>query len=211
MTKTSLDKDKIKILLLEGIHPSATEKFQADGYRNIEYHQKALRPAELESAAADAYFVGIRSATQLGREFFESASRLTGVGCFCIGTNQVDLLAAEERGIPVFNAPFSNTRSVAELVLAEIILLLRGIPQRNAAAHRGEWLKTATGSHEVRGKVLGIVGYGHIGTQVGVLAESLGMQVIIYDVESKLSLGNAKVMPSLDALLEASDVVTLHV
>jgi len=138
MTKTSLDKDKIKILLLEGIHPSATEKFQADGYRNIEYHQKALRPAELGSAAADAYFVGIRSATQLGREFFESASRLTGVGCFCIGTNQVDLLAAEERGIPVFNAPFSNTRSVAELVLAEIILLLRGIPQRNASAHRGE-------------------------------------------------------------------------
>ena len=174
MTKTSLDKDKIKILLLEGIHSSAAEKFQADGYCNIEYHQKALRTEELVDAAADAYFVGIRSATQLGREFFENASRLTGVGCFCIGTNQVDLAAAEERGIPVFNAPFSNTRSVAELVLAEIILLLRGIPQRNAAAHRGGWLKTATGSHEVRGKTLGIVGYGHIGTQVGVLAESLG-------------------------------------
>jgi len=211
MTKTSLDKDKIKILLLEGIHPSATEKFQADGYRNIEYHQKALRPAELESAAADAYFVGIRSATQLGREFFESASRLTGVGCFCIGTNQVDLLAAEERGIPVFNAPFSNTRSVAELVLAEIILLLRGIPRRNAAAHRGEWLKTATGSHEVRGKTLGIVGYGHIGTQVGVLAESLGMQVVFHDIETRLALGNARQAQSLDALLDAADVVTLHV
>ena len=174
MTKTSLDKDKIKILLLEGIHSSAAEKFRADGYCNIESHQKALRPEELMGAAADAYFVGIRSATQLGREFFENASRLTGVGCFCIGTNQVDLAAAEERGIPVFNAPFSNTRSVAELVLAETILLLRGIPQRNAAAHRGGWLKTATGSHEVRGKTLGIVGYGHIGTQVGVLAESLG-------------------------------------
>jgi D-3-phosphoglycerate dehydrogenase len=211
MTKTSLDKDKIKILLLEGIHPSAAEKFQGDGYRNIEYHQKALRAGELESAAADAYFVGIRSATQLTREFFENASRLTGVGCFCIGTNQVDLSAAEERGIPVFNAPFSNTRSVAELVLAEIILLLRGIPQRNAAAHRGEWLKTATGSHEVRGKTLGIVGYGHIGTQVGVLAESLGMQVVFHDIEARLALGNARQAHSLDALLAVADVVTLHV
>ena len=211
MTKTSLDKSKIKILLLEGIHPSAAEKFQADGYSNIEYHQKALRSEELASAAADAYFVGIRSATQLDREFFESASRLTGVGCFCIGTNQVDLATAEERGVPVFNAPFSNTRSVAELVLAEIILLLRGIPQRNAAAHRGEWLKTAAGSHEVRGKTLGIVGYGHIGTQVGVLAESLGMQVIFHDIETRLALGNARQAQSLDALLEAADVVTLHV
>ena len=211
MTKTSLDKSKIKILLLEGIHSSAAEKFQADGYSNIEYHQKALRSEELASAAADAYFVGIRSATQLDREFFENASRLTGVGCFCIGTNQVDLAAAEERGVPVFNAPFSNTRSVAELVLAEIILLLRGIPQRNAAAHRGGWLKTATGSHEVRGKTLGIVGYGHIGTQVGVLAESLGMQVIFHDIETRLALGNARQAQSLDALLEAADVVTLHV
>ena len=147
----------------------------------------------------------------MDREFFESASRLTGVGCFCIGTNQVDLAAAEERGIPVFNAPFSNTRSVAELVLAEIIMLLRGIPQRNAAAHRGEWLKTATGSHEVRGKTLGIVGYGHIGTQVGVLAESLGMQVVFHDIETRLALGNARPAQSLDALLAAADVVTLHV
>ncbi len=211
MTKTSLDKSKIKILLLEGIHPSAAEKFQADGYTNIEYHQKALRSEELASAAADAYFVGIRSATHLDREFFENTSRLTGVGCFCIGTNQVDLASAEERGVPVFNAPFSNTRSVAELVLAEIILLLRGIPQRNAAAHRGGWLKTATGSHEVRGKTLGIVGYGHIGTQVGVLAESLGMQVIFHDIETRLALGNARQAQSLDALLEAADVVTLHV
>ncbi len=211
MTKTSLDKDKIKILLLEGIHSSAAEKFRADGYCNIESHQKALRPEELAGAAADAYFVGIRSATQLGREFFENASRLTGVGCFCIGTNQVDLAAAEERGIPVFNAPFSNTRSVAELVLAEIILLLRGIPQRNAAAHRGGWLKTATGSHEVRGKTLGIVGYGHIGTQVGVLAESLGMQVVFHDIETRLALGNARQSESLDTLLAAADVVTLHV
>jgi D-3-phosphoglycerate dehydrogenase len=211
MTKTSLDKDKIKILLLEGIHSSAVEKFQADGYSNVEYHQKALRAEELADAAADAYFVGIRSATQLGREFFENAGRLIGVGCFCIGTNQVDLTAAEERGIPVFNAPFSNTRSVAELVLAEVILLMRGIPQRNAAAHRGGWLKTATGSHEVRGKTLGIVGYGHIGTQVGVLAESLGMQVVFHDIETRLALGNARPAQSLEALLAAADVVTLHV
>jgi D-3-phosphoglycerate dehydrogenase len=211
MTKTSLDKSKIKILLLEGIHSSAAEKFHADGYTNIEHHHKALRSEELDLAAADAYFVGIRSATQLDRAFFENTPRLTGVGCFCIGTNQVDLAAAEERGIPVFNAPFSNTRSVAELVLAEIILLLRGIPRRNAAAHRGGWLKTAAGSHEVRGKTLGIVGYGHIGTQVGVLAESLGMQVIFHDIETRLALGNARQAQSLDALLEAADVVTLHV
>jgi len=211
MTKTSLDKSKIKILLLEGIHSSAVEKFRQDGYHNIECHQKSLAGRDLEEAAADAYFIGIRSTTQLREEFFENAPRLTGVGCFCIGTNQVELASAEQRGIPVFNAPFSNTRSVAELVLAEIIILMRGIPERNAAAHRGAWLKTAAGSHEVRGKTLGIVGYGHIGTQVGVLAESLGMQVVTYDVESKLSLGNAKAMPTLDALLEASDVVTLHV
>ena len=211
MTKTSLDKSKIKILLLEGIHPSATEKLRADGYTYIESHQKALRREELASAAADAYFVGIRSATQLGREFFANATRLTGVGCFCIGTNQVDLAAAEERGIPVFNAPFSNTRSVAELVLAEIVLLLRGIPARNAAAHRGAWLKTAEGSREARGKTLGIVGYGHIGTQVGVLGESLGMQVVFHDTEARLALGNARQAQSLDALLEVADVGTLHV
>jgi D-3-phosphoglycerate dehydrogenase len=141
----------------------------------------------------------------------EAAPRLTGIGCFCIGTNQVDLNAAMSRGIPVFNAPFSNTRSVAELVLAEVIMLLRGIPQRNAITHRGGWLKTATGSREVRGKRLGIIGYGHIGTQVGVLAEAVGMQVIYYDIESKLALGNARPTPTLEALLEAADVVTLHV
>ncbi len=138
-------------------------------------------------------------------------AKLTGIGCFCIGTNQVDLEAAQDRGVPVFNAPFSNTRSVAELVLAEIIMLMRGIPRRNAAAHRGEWIKTAEGSREVRGKTLGIVGYGHIGTQIGVLAESVGMQVIYFDIESKLALGNARPTASLDALLEAADVVTLHV
>ena len=209
--KTSLDKHKIKIVLLEGVHASAVEALRADGYTNVEQHAGALSGAKLIEAARDAYFLGIRSTTHLTAEVFASAPRLTGVGCFCIGTNQVDLMAAEERGIPVFNAPFSNTRSVAELVMAEVVLLMRGIPQRNAAAHRGEWIKTAAGSHEVRGKTVGIVGYGHIGTQVGLLAEALGMQVAYYDIESKLALGNAKALASLDALLEAADVVTLHV
>ncbi len=211
MTQTSLDKGKIKILLLEGVHSSAEEAFRRDGYTDVECHQKALPEAKLLASIQDAYIIGIRSATKLTAKVFENAPRLIGVGCFCIGTNQVDLEAAQDRGVPVFNAPFSNTRSVAELVLAEIILLLRGIPSRNAMAHRGVWVKTATGSFEVRGKCLGIVGYGHIGTQVGLLAESLGMQVIYYDVETKLALGNARSMPSLGALLEAADVVTLHV
>ena len=211
MSKTSLDKSKIKILLLEGVHASAVEAFQADGYSTIEVHSKALPESQLLESIGDAYLVGIRSATQLSACVFEHAPRLIGVGCFCIGTNQVDLDAAQERGIPVFNAPFSNTRSVAELVLAEIVLLMRGIPQRNAAVHRGGWIKTATGSHEVRGKCLGIVGYGHIGTQVGLLAEALGMRVVFYDIETKLALGNVQALPSLDALLDLADVVTLHV
>src|ERR1051326_1142377 len=175
MAETSLSKDKMKIVLLEGIHTSAMDAFRSDGYTNIELHQKALPEPQLEDAVRDAHIVGIRSATQLTRRVLASCRHLIGVGCFCIGTNQVDLGAAQDCGVPVFNAPFSNTRSVAELVLAEIVCLMRGIPQRNAAAHRGEWIKTATGSHEVRGKTLGIVGYGHIGTQVGLLAESLGM------------------------------------
>ncbi|MGA2117250.1 MAG: phosphoglycerate dehydrogenase [Bryobacteraceae bacterium] len=211
MTKTSLDKSKIKILLLEGIHATAAGAFRAEGYGNIEVHSKSLPFPELIKAVRDTFFIGIRSATHLSAEVFEHAPKLTAVGCFCIGTNQVDLDAAQERGIPVFNAPFSNTRSVAELVVAETVMLLRGIPLRNASAHRGGWIKTAAGSREVRGKTLGIVGYGHIGTQVGVLAEGLGMQVIYYDIETKLALGNAKPVASLEALFEAADVVTLHV
>ena len=211
MNKTSLDKARIKILLLEGIHPSAADSFRADGYTEIESHQKALPESQLLTALGGAYFVGIRSSTRLPARILEQAPRLTAIGCFCIGTNQVDLDAAQERGIPVFNAPFSNTRSVAELVLAEIILLMRGVPFRNAVVHRGGWVKTATGSHEVRGKCLGIVGYGHIGTQVGLLAEAMGMRVVYHDIESKLSLGNARPTHSLDALLESADVVTLHV
>jgi D-3-phosphoglycerate dehydrogenase len=211
MTKTSLEKQKIKVLLLEGIHPSAVESFRREGYVNLECHPKSLPEAQLTEAIREAYIIGIRSATNLTARAFEQAPRLIAVGCFCIGTNQVELEAAQQRGIPVFNAPFSNTRSVAELVLAEIILLLRGIPHRNSMAHRGKWVKTAAGSYEVRGKYLGIVGYGHIGTQVGLLAESLGMHVIYYDIETKLALGNARAMPSLSALLEIADVVTLHV
>src|SRR5487761_2523802 len=211
MQTTSLDKGKIKILLLEGVHPTAVEAFKKDGYSHIEYHPKSLPKPDLIEALSDAYFIGIRSATQLTAEVIDSADKLMGIGCFCIGTNQVDLEAAQQRGIPVFNAPFSNTRSVAELVLAETILLTRGIPYRNALAHRGGWLKTAAGSQEVRGKTLGIVGYGHIGTQVGVLAESLGMKVLFYDIETKLALGNAHPVSALDVLLEAADVVTLHV
>jgi len=211
MSQTSLDKSKIKILLLESLHASAVDAFRADGYTHIEYQQKSLAEPQLLEAISDASFIGIRSATQLTARVFENAPRLIGVGCFCIGTNQVDLDAAQEHGVPVFNAPFSNTRSVAELVLAEIIFLLRGIPQRSAVAHRGGWVKTATGSHEARGKCLGIVGYGHIGTQVGLLAEALGMRVAYYDIETKLALGNAQALPSLEALLEVADVVTLHV
>jgi D-3-phosphoglycerate dehydrogenase len=211
MTKTSLDKGKIKILLLEGIHSSAIETFRREGYVNIECHPKSLPADQLLASIHDVYFIGIRSATHLTEAIFERAPRLIGVGCFCIGTNQVDVDAARERGIPVFNAPFSNTRSVAELVLAEIILLLRGVPYRNAMAHRGKWVKSAAGSYEVRGKCLGIVGYGHIGTQIGLLAEGLGMHVVYYDIETKLALGNARAVGTLDALLEIADVVTLHV
>jgi D-3-phosphoglycerate dehydrogenase / 2-oxoglutarate reductase len=211
MDTTSLDKRKIQIVLLEGVHSSAREAFERDGYSDVVSHPKSLAGDALRTALRGAYFVGIRSATEVTAEILERAPKLIGIGCFCIGTNQVDLEFARKRGIPVFNAPFSNTRSVAELVLAEIILLMRAIPERNAAAHRGEWLKTATGAREVRGKKLGIAGYGHIGTQVGLLAEALGMQVSYFDIETKLALGNARATASLDELLADADVVTLHV
>lgn len=211
MTKTSLPKSEIKILLLEGVHPSAAESFAADGYTNIEAYEKSLPEAQLLDHIQDAYFLGIRSRTTLTAEMLNQGPKLIGIGCFCIGTNQVDLEAAQQLGIPVFNAPFSNTRSVAELVLAEIILLLRDIPRKNALAHAGRWLKSAAHAYEARGKRLGIVGYGHIGTQVGLLAEALGMQVIFYDIETKLALGNAQPVKSLEALLEMADIVTLHV
>lgn len=209
--ETSLQKNKIKFLLLEGVHESALTTLKKAGYSNIEYLKTSLSEEELIEKIADTHFIGIRSRTQLTEKVFEAATKLVGVGCFCIGTNQVDLKAAMARGVPVFNAPYSNTRSVAELVLAEAILLMRGIPDKNAKAHRGEWVKSATGSYEIRGKKLGIVGYGSIGTQLSILAESLGMEVIFYDVITKLPLGNAKQVDSLEKLLNTADVVTLHV
>ncbi len=211
MSKTSLDKGKIRILLLEGVHQSAIETFNAAGYTNIELLKQSLPEEELMEKIADAHFVGIRSRTQLTEKVFDAAKKLVAVGCFCIGTNQVDLEAAKKRGIAVFNAPHSNTRSVAELVLAQAIMLLRGTPEKNAAAHRGKWMKTASNSYEARNKNLGIVGYGNIGTQLSVLAESLGMHVYFYDVISKLPIGNAHQVGSLKELLNLSDVVTLHV
>lgn len=209
--KTSFPKEDIKVLLLEGVSQNAVETFRQAGYSQIEYHQKSLPEDELKARVAEAHIVGIRSRSHLTADVLAEAKRLIAVGCFCIGTNQVDLDAAKKLGVPVFNAPYSNTRSVAELVLAEAIMLLRGIPQKNAQCHRGGWSKSATGSFEVRGKTLGVIGYGHIGTQIGVLAESLGMHVIFHDIESKLSLGNAQPASSLDDLLERADIVTLHV
>lgn len=211
MAKTSLDKSKIKFLLLEGVHQTAVDTLTAAGYTNIDYHTGSLPEDQLKEAIADAHFIGVRSRTQLTADVLAHAHKLVAIGCFCIGTNQVDLETAREMGVAVFNAPYSNTRSVAELVLAEAILLLRGIPEKNAVAHRGGWLKSATNSFEIRGKKLGIIGYGSIGTQLSVLAENLGMQVYFYDVVTKLPLGNAQQIGSLTELLGMADIVTLHV
>lgn len=211
MTKLSLDKDKIKILLLEGLHQSAVDTFTQAGYTNIQNIKTALSEEELIEKIKDAHFVGIRSRTNLNATVLAAAEKLVAVGCFCIGTNQVDLDAAQAKGVAVFNAPFSNTRSVAELVLGQALLLLRGIPERNAKAHRGEWDKSADKSYEARGKNLGIVGYGHIGTQFGILAENLGFKVSYYDIENKLSLGNAVQVATMEALLAQSDIISLHV
>ncbi len=209
--KFSLDKKYIKVLLLEGIHPSSKKSFETAGYTNVEFLKTALDGEELEQKLKDAHILGIRSRTWLTPQVLKRAKKLFAVGCFSIGTNQVDLIAAKQQGIPVFNAPFSNTRSVAELVIAEIIMLMREVPARNAAAHRGDWLKAVGNSVEVRGKNLGIVGYGHIGSQVSILAEAMGMNVLYFDIEKKLSLGKAFVCESLNELLQKSDVVTLHV
>lgn len=209
--KTSLDKSKIKFVLLEGVHQNAIDAIKAAGYTNIEYHKKALDGQELLDAVKDAHFLGIRSRTFVTEDVLAHAPKLIAIGCFCIGTNQVDLNAAKQRGIPVFNAPFSNTRSVAELVLGEILLLMRQVPTANAEVHRGIWNKSAAGSNEVRGKNLGIIGYGHIGSQLSILAEAIGMRVYFYDIENKLPLGNAQQVSSLDELLAISDAISLHV
>ena len=211
MAQQSLEKSKIKFLLLEGIHPSAVATLKQSGYSNIEEHPKALPTAQLKAAIADAHFVGLRSRTQLSQEVLAQARKLVAVGCFCIGTNQVDLGAALAKGVPVFNAPYSNTRSVAELVLAEAILLLRGVPQKTTLMHEGVWQKSAADSFEVRGKTLGVIGYGNIGSQLGVLAEGLGMNVVFYDTVRKLNLGNARQIDDLGGLLADADVVSMHV
>ncbi len=211
MAKVSLEKDKIKILLLEGLHPSTVEVLESAGYTNIAYHKGSLSDDELLEAVKDVHFIGIRSRTNLTDEVFKAANKLVAVGCFCIGTNQVNLKSAAKRGIPVFNAPFSNTRSVAELVLGQVLLMLRGIPEKNALAHRGIWKKSADASYEARGKRLGIIGYGHIGTQLGIIAENLGMRVYFYDIENKLSLGNATQVHTMSELLNKCDVISLHV
>ena len=210
-SELSLSKDRIKILLLEGVHESAVELLTASGYSAITRLTKALEGEALREAVEHVHLIGIRSRTQLTAEMFEAARRLVAVGCFCIGTNQVALDAARARGIPVFNAPYSNTRSVAELVIGEIIMLMRRVFPKSAAAHAGGWDKSASGSWEVRGKTLGIVGYGSIGSQLSVLAEALGMRVIYHDVIDKLGHGNAGAVPTLDGLLAQSDVVSLHV
>ncbi len=211
IAKTSLEKDKIKFVLFEGVHQSAVDSLEHSGYTNVDYIHTAMTGDELKDKVKDAHFIGLRSRTQLTREVFEAAPKLIAVGCFCIGTNQVDLKAAQDHGVVVFNAPYSNTRSVAELVLAQAILLLRDIPSKNAACHRGGWLKTAKGSFEIRGKTLGLIGYGSIGSQISVLAEALGMTVMFYDVVTKLTMGNAIQCKSLNELLAKSDIVSLHV
>ncbi len=208
--KTSFPKSQIEIVLLEGTHESGTRLLADEGF-SVTTHKGALEGEALHDAIRRAHVIGVRSKTQLTREVIEQCERLLAIGCFCAGTNQVDLDAAAQRGIAVFNSPFSNTRSVAELTIAEIIALHRQLTERSHAAHLGQWLKSATGAHEVRGKTLGIIGYGHIGSQVSILAEAMGMRVLFFDAINKLPLGNAATASSLEQVLRESDVVTLHV
>jgi D-3-phosphoglycerate dehydrogenase len=207
---TSFPKDQIKILLLENIHQLANKIFSAEGFQ-VETLSGALSSEQLKEKIRDVHVLGIRSKTQVTAEVFEAANRLLTVGCFCIGTNQVDLEAAKRKGIPVFNAPFGNTRSVAEMIIAEIIMLARQLGPRNNELHKGVWKKVSNGCHEIRGKTLGIVGYGHIGSQVSTLAEAFGMRVLFFDIVSKLPLGNARGCNTLNEVLTESDFITLHV
>jgi len=208
--KNSFPKSKIKVLLLEGIDQAAVKRFEDDGF-TVEWHKRTFPKAELIEKLKDVYILGVRSASDIDKEVLTSAKRLMAIGCFCIGTNQVDLEVARSLGIPVFNSPFSNSRSVAELIISQVINLSRKLGQSNLEMHRGEWHKSTTGRREVRGKTLGIVGYGNIGTQLSVLAEGMGFKVIFYDTVVKLALGNARAVGSLDDLLEQADFVTLHV
>ena len=210
MTTTSFPKNKIKVLLLEGVHPQSVRRFEDEGF-DVDARVGALDEKELMAAIADIHILGIRSKTRITQAVLEKARRLLTVGAFCIGTNQMDLEAASHRGVPVFNAPYSNTRSVAELIMTYIGMLFRGLYGKIKDAHVGEWSKTTAGSTEIRGKTLGIIGYGHIGQQVSVLAEAFGMRVLYYDVVDKLSMGNATRVIDIRDLMERSDVVSLHV
>ncbi|MEO6777010.1 MAG: phosphoglycerate dehydrogenase [Kofleriaceae bacterium] len=210
MPETSFPKSSIKVLLLENIHPVATAAFAAEGFQ-VESVKGSLPEAELAARVRDVHLLGFRSKTQVTPKVLDEARRLLALGAFCIGTNQIDLVHSNRRGVPAFNAPFSNTRSVAELIIAEIVMLSRQLGDRLREVHSGQWRKVAVGSHEVRGHTLGIVGYGHIGSQVGVLAESFGMRVVFYDVMAKLPMGNNRAMDKLEELLAVSDFVTLHV
>ncbi len=208
---TSYPKEKIRILFLENISDVAVKNFRHHGYTRVEKISKALTEEQLIHEIKDVHILGIRSKSNITPAVLEAAKKLQAIGCFCIGVNQVNLEAATKKGVAVFNAPYSNTRSVAELVIGVSIMLIRRIPDKNKAAHDGIWNKDAQGSYELRGKTLGIIGYGNIGSQVSVLAESLGMKVIFYDIETKLPLGNAEDARSLKELLSRADVVTLHV
>ncbi len=208
---TSYPKEKINILFLENISDAAVKHFKDSGYASVRKITGALSEEELIREVKDVHILGIRSKTQVNAKVLQSAKKLQAIGCFCIGVNQVDLKAATGQGVAVFNAPYSNTRSVAELVIGLSILLIRRIPDKNKAAHEGTWLKEAKGSYELRGKTLGIIGYGNIGTQVSVLAEGLGMKVIFYDVVTKLPLGNAIAKKSIREVVNQADIITLHV
>jgi len=210
-SQLSFPKDKIRIVLFEGIHQSAVDLLQENGYTNVELLPHALDGEALHQKVKSAHFIGIRSRTQVTEEVLQHAERLMAVGCFCIGTNQVDLEACLKRGVPVFNAPHSNTRSVAELVIGELVVLLRGLFDKSRDCHEGKWNKSAANSFEARGKTLGIVGYGHIGSQLSILAEAMGLQVRYYDVVPKLPMGNARQVASLEELLQTSDAISLHV
>ncbi|HVZ56524.1 MAG TPA: phosphoglycerate dehydrogenase [Chitinophagaceae bacterium] len=209
--KTSYPKEKVRILFLENISDTAIRNFRQNGYTQVEKLTKALSEEELIREIKDVHILGIRSKTKVTKNVLEAAKKLQAIGCFCIGVNQVDLRTATKKGVTVFNAPYSNTRSVAELVIGASIMLIRRIPDKNRAAHEGIWMKDSKGSYELRGKTMGIIGYGNIGSQVSVLAEALGMKVIFYDVETKLPLGNAEDARTLKELVSRADVVTLHV
>lgn len=208
--KTSFPKDQIKVLLLEGLHPIAVERLRDEGF-DLEIHKGAMDEQELLDAIPGVHLLGIRSKTTISDKVIRKGKRLLAIGAFCIGTNQIDSDTAKSHGVPVFNAPYSNTRSVAELVIADIIMLFRGLYDKVRDAHEGKWDKSASGSIEVRGKTLGIIGYGHIGRQVSVLAEALGMHIVYYDVADRLAMGNAVRAADLRDLCEQADVITLHV